>query len=133
MRFLPFVVFMFLTLSGFAAFSDDLNTTITNRNTTSDSNTELTYHSRFLDIREFDSLTLLTPENLRLSRFLFANSTLDNDKFDWLRWLESTGNIESRALFGGLPFINMRVEDGEESPFFSTHSFFFLWYFNKKF
>ena len=133
MRFLPFVVFIFPTLFGFAALSDDLNNTGVNRDITSDTNTGLTYHFRLLDIREFNRLTLLTPENLRLNQILFPNFTLDNDKFDWLKWVELTGNVKSRTLFGGFPFINMRVENGEASPFFSTHSFFLLWYFNKKF
>src|ERR1700757_125679 len=133
MRFLPFVVFIFPTLFGFAALSDDLNNTGVNRDITSDNNTGLTYHFRLLDIREFNRLTLLTPENLRLNQILFPNFTLDNDKFDWLKWVELTSNVKSRTLFGGFPFINMRVENGEASPFFSTHSFFLLWYFNKKF
>jgi hypothetical protein len=132
MRVLPFVVFIFLTLFGFAAFSDDLNTTITNHNIKSDNKTELPHGFRFLDKRGFDSLTLLTPEDLRLSQLFFPNSTLNN-KFDWFKWLESEGNVKSRTLLGGFPFMTMRVEDGEESPSFSTHNFFFLLYFNKKF
>ena len=132
MRVLPFVVFIFATLFGFAALSDDLNTTITNRNITSNNKIGLTHGFGFLDKRGFDSLTLLTPEDLRLGQLLFPNSTLGN-KLDWSNWLESTGNIKSRALFGGFPFMTMRVENGEESPSFSTHNFFFLLYFNKKF
>lgn len=132
MRVLPFVVFMFIILFRFAAFSEDSNTTTINRNITSDNKSELTHGFRFLNKRGFNNLTLLTPDDLRLDQLLLPNSVL-NKQFDWSKWVESAGNVKSRALFGGVPFMTMRVEDEEESPSFSTHNFFFLWYFHKKF
>ncbi len=63
---------------------------------------------------------------------IFSNSAL-NKKLDWFKWVESAGKVKSRALFGGVPFMTMRAEDGEESPSFSTHNFFLLWYFHKRF
>ncbi|GEM_PF-3560946 len=132
MRVLPFVVFMFITLLGLAAFSEDSNTTTINHNNTSDSKSELTHGFGFLNKRGFDNLTLLTPEDLRLGQLLLPNFVL-NKNFDWFKWVESAGNAKSRAILGGVPFMTMKVEDGDSSPSFSTHNFFFLWYFHKKF
>lgn len=77
MRVLPFVVFMFIILFGFAAFSEDSNTTTINRNITSDNKSELTHSFRFLNKRGFDNLTLLTPDDLRLGQLLLPNSVLN--------------------------------------------------------
>ncbi len=127
MRVLYFVILIFIIIVGGTAFSSDFNNT---NNSDNDNNIELLPNGlRFLN----KGFTVDTSEDLKLDQLLGIDSSrLTKNEFDWLKWVGSLDNVKSRAILGSLPFLYVSQNE-EQAAFFSTHSVFVFWYFNKKF
>ena len=139
MRVLTFIIFFIFVTTVSSVYPGEINNTNGNGNSLSNNNNELfPYGFIFLKNGTFDDLMLDISEEWELEQLLGSNIKWTIEEFDWLKWLDSRKNVNSRALLGGIPFFsipkNSRQIDEERDPaFISTDKFFFFWYFKQKF
>ena len=139
MRVLTFIIFLIFVTTVSSVYPGEIKNTNMNGNSLSNNNNELfPYGFIFLKNGTFDDLMLNIYEEWEFDKLLGSNTKWTVEEFDWLKWLDSRKNANSRALLGGLPFFSIpkysRQEDEERDPaFISTDKFIFFWYFKQKF